>query len=77
MSTSPLLLFVYGSLKRVGQPGGYLRIPIRIEPADAASALDSLEAFAYVQHESRLAVPGAHLGPLSEYTQEHARALRW
>jgi hypothetical protein len=36
-----------------------------------------LEAFVYVQDESRLAGAGPHVGPLAEYTHEHAERLSW
>lgn len=62
------------ALERVGQPGGYARIGIAVEPLDGGAPL---QAQVYVQDPARLAAGGAHLGPLAEYTAEHARSLRW
>lgn len=64
-------------LERVGEPGGYDRITIEVEPSDGTQA-GALSVFVYVQHESRIAnVVGPHIGPLAEYTHEHAKSLRW
>ena len=64
------------ALERVGEPGGYARSLITLERVDV-SPVHSLQAFVYTQHESQLQRPGPHLGPLAEYTQEHAQRLRW
>jgi gamma-glutamylaminecyclotransferase len=64
------------ALERVGQPGGYARSLIALERVDVAPT-QSLQAFVYTQHESQLQRPGQHLGPLAEYTQEHAKRLHW
>lgn len=63
-------------LERVGQPGGYDRVTIDVELDDGSSS-EPMSAFVYVQSVSRLSGAGAHLGPLAEYTAEHARTLRW
>jgi gamma-glutamylaminecyclotransferase len=63
-------------LERVGKPGGYDRVAIEVEP-DEGSPSEPLSVFVYVQHESRLAGAGTHLGPFAEYTYEHAKTLRW
>jgi gamma-glutamylaminecyclotransferase len=63
-------------LERVGEPGGYDRVTIEVEPCDDPRA-GPLSVFVYVQHESRLASGGPHIGPLAEYTHEHAKSLRW
>lgn len=64
------------ALERVGQPGGYDRVTIDIELDDGGTS-EPIAAFVYVQSGSRLAGAGPHLGPLAEYTDEHARTLRW
>lgn len=78
-------------LERVGEPGGYARHTIEVEPVDAAAATAAavlgdgaaeagrpvITAFVYMQSESRLANSGQHIGPIAEYTPEHARSLRW
>jgi gamma-glutamylaminecyclotransferase len=71
------------ALERVGEPGGYDRLTIDVEPADAAArgaagpAAAPVAAFVYMQHEARLRPGGRHVGPVAEYTLEHAKALRW
>jgi gamma-glutamylaminecyclotransferase len=64
------------SLEKVGEPGGYRRITIEVEPVELNPGR-SHDAFAYVQHESRLAGSAAHVGPMAEYTHEHAKSLHW
>ncbi len=63
-------------LERVDEPGGYRRIEIQVtalnDPAQSRHA-----AFVYVQDAALLAQPGEHLGPIAEYTLEHAQRLRW
>ena len=61
--------------ERVGEPGGYQRLTLDVEPADGGAA--ALPAFFYAQPPSRLAGAGPHVGPIAEYTHEHARQLRW
>lgn len=64
------------ALERVGEPGGYARLIIALERVDV-TPVQRLQAFVYAQDESQLQRPGPHTGPLGEYTQEHARRLRW
>lgn len=64
-------------LERVGEPGGYRRAVIEVEPIGAGLGAQRVDAFVYVQDESLLTATGRHIGPLAEYTQEHAKALRW
>lgn len=63
--------------ERVGEPEGYMRTVIQVELVEPGRDPVPLDAFVYVRHGSLLAAPGAHIGPISEYTQEHAKALRW
>jgi gamma-glutamylaminecyclotransferase len=63
-------------LERVGEPGGYVRSLVTLERVDV-NPVQSLQAFVYTQQASQLERPGPHLGPLAEYTQEHAQRLRW
>lgn len=65
------------ALERVGEPGGYERIAIDVERADGPDAAAPMRAFVYVQDPALLAAPGAHEGPIAEYTPEQARTLRW
>ena len=64
------------TLERVGEPDGYRRITLEVEQAEM-SAENHQTAFVYVQHESRLAGSAAHVGPIAEYTHEHAKSLHW
>ena len=73
---SPAELAAMDALERVGQPGGYARSLIELERVDL-DAVQRLQAFVYTQDESQLQRPGPHVGPLAEYTPEHAKALRW
>jgi gamma-glutamylaminecyclotransferase len=63
--------------ERVGEAGGYRRVTIALRPDEAGQPSDELHAQVYVQEPEVLAEPGDHLGPLAEYTPEHARHLRW
>ena len=58
-------------LERVGEPDGYQRVTIMVE-SDGASQ----EAFAYLKPAQQLTPGMRRLGPLSEYTREHARLYR-
>lgn len=73
---SPLELAEMDALERVGEPGGYARGAIEVRPAQQPQA-PVVRAFAYFQSPARLAGPGPHVGPLAEYTAEHAARLAW
>lgn len=68
-------------LERVGEPGGYRRVELAVRAAvqsDAqAAGAPVIRAQAYVQDRARLARGGPHVGPIAEYTPEHARRLSW
>ncbi len=73
-------------LEKVGEPGGYERVTIEVErdgngdgdgDGNGCGPVGPWPAFVYVQHESRLAGTGPHIGPIEEYTHEHAKNLRW
>lgn len=72
---TPAELAEMDALERVGQPGGYSRIALQVV-ADAAGSAP-FEAFAYAQDPALLQGTGPHVGPIAEYTQDHARHLRW
>ena len=68
--------------ERVGEPGGYARLQLEVEPAgDPAAGAPSpgaaVQAWAYMQSAARLAGDAVHIGPIAEYTMEHARTLAW
>ena len=73
---TPTALAAMDALERVGQPGGYKRIEIAVVPVDAIGDA-RVDAFVYVRDPEVLSEPGPHLGPLAEYTLEHAKSLRW
>lgn len=64
------------ALERVGEPGGYRRELIEVQAMDAAAPA-AIAAYVYLQAQAMLDAPGTHLGPLSLYTLDHARSLRW
>lgn len=64
------------ALERVGEPGGYRRIEIAVRAQDDGRQ-EPVNAYVYVQDPALLTLPGQHIGPIAEYTQEHAKRLRW
>lgn len=64
------------ALERLGEPGGYARVAIELLRTDVLPA-QKLQAQVYVQDAAQLQRPGTHVGPLAEYTLEHAKRLRW
>jgi gamma-glutamylaminecyclotransferase len=58
-------------LERVGEPDGYRRVPIWLEGGGT-----SIEAFAYLKFAPHLVRSEARLGPIDEYTMDHARLYR-
>jgi gamma-glutamylaminecyclotransferase len=77
---TPEALAATDALERVGEEGGYRRIEIEVEvvPAGAdAAGSPRLAAFVYVQDPRFLDRPGEHVGPIDEYTLDHAQSLRW
>jgi len=73
---SPVELTAMDELERVGVPGGYARVELEVQNLGVPSQAP-IKAFAYVQDPELLNQPGEHVGPLSEYTSEHAKRLRW
>ena len=71
---SPVQLEAMDRLERVGEPQGYRRVCIEVQHVDDGRIL---EADVYVQQAWRLEPSNALIGPLDEYTLEHARHLRW
>lgn len=61
-------------LERVHDADGYRRVRILVEPEDGGLGI---ETFVYVQHSARLQQAQSIIGPLAEYTAEHARHLHW
>jgi len=75
----PEALDAMDALERVGEAGGYRRIEIDVVLAATADdpGAPPLAAFVYVQDPVFLDRPGEHVGPIDEYTLEHAQSLRW
>ena len=63
-------------LERLGAPGGYERVAIEVH-STAATDSETLTVFAYVKTESQVPAGIPRIGPLAEYTQEHARHFKW
>src|SRR5688572_7545808 len=58
-------------LERVGHPDGYRRAAIRVEGSGGV-----VEVFAYLTFAPHLVRTEARLGPIEEYTLDHARLYR-
>ena len=63
-------------LERVREPDGYRRVTIPVESAGGESAPHAIEAFAYLKQARHFVPSDARLGPLREYTLEHAALYR-
>lgn len=64
------------TLERLGEPAGYLRVDIEIERFDDGRS-DVFTAQGYVKSPDRIATETRRIGPLIEYTPEHALRFRW
>jgi len=63
-------------LERVGEPDGYRRVRVEVAVAGQAGSAP-LEVFAYLKEPAEFtAVAGDAIGPLAEYTHEHAVLYR-
>jgi gamma-glutamylaminecyclotransferase len=62
--------------ERVGRPGGYRRELVHVVSM-SRDASPARTAFVYVQDPALLADAGSHVGPLAEYSIEHAGRLHW
>ena len=63
-------------LERMGEPGGYQRVAISLERTDRATP-EAISAMVYVKLPVDVPEDTARVGPLAEYTAEHARHFRW
>jgi mannose-6-phosphate isomerase-like protein (cupin superfamily) len=61
-------------LEGVGRPDGYVRSRLAVERIDATSR--TVDAWAYLKPPSQLTAELARVGPLAEYTREHASRYR-
>ncbi|NML45253.1 gamma-glutamylcyclotransferase [Ramlibacter sp. G-1-2-2] len=60
-------------LERVSAPDGYRRVALEVQPAAGGAALT---VQAYLKPPEQFAQAEARLGPLAEYTLEHAALYR-
>jgi gamma-glutamylaminecyclotransferase len=58
-------------LERINEPDGYRRLSISVVARDSSSGVSSL-VFAYLKPPEQLSLSSVRLGPLAEYTLEHA-----
>ena len=66
------------ALERIGEPGGYLRVPIElVAHGDGVDATDVLVADVYVRPPEHLQGVAERIGPLAEYTLAHQARFRW
>ena len=63
------------TLERITAPDGYRRVVLALESVPAHSS-QRLQAFAYVKPAEHFTPSLAHLGPIREYTLEHAALYR-
>ncbi|MBC5763895.1 gamma-glutamylcyclotransferase family protein [Ramlibacter albus] len=63
------------ALERVNEPDGYRRVLIGIRRRDAVSEVR--QAFAYMKPAEQLDPMQVQVGPLAEYTMEHAALYRY
>ena len=63
------------ALERVDEPDGYDRIQIRVSQL-SANHEPELIAYAYLKHPRNMASAEIMVGPLAEYTHEHATLYR-
>ena len=70
-----LALKAMDALERTNAPDGYRRMAIDVERADHG-AMQPLAAYAYLKDVSSLTADLHRIGPLAEYTLEHAALYR-
>lgn len=63
------------ALERVNELDGYRRLPVSVVSQVAAWGADSV-VFAYLKPPEQFSLSSARLGPLPEYTLEHAALYR-
>lgn len=68
-------LRIMDMLERVDEPDGYKRRKLHVVPAEVPDG-PALEVFAYLKEPGQLAGATVRLGPLAEYTLEHAALYR-
>lgn len=69
-------LAVMDRLERLGEPTGYARVAIEVEAIDAQPPT-VLSTFVYAKSPDQVALEARRVGPLVEYTSEHAARFNW
>jgi len=72
----PQGMVITDKLERFGEPSGYKRVEIELERTDVASA-SMVKVLIYVRLPSEVPPDTPRIGPLPEYTMEHARSFVW
>lgn len=68
------VLAAMDALERIAEPDGYRRVLVDVQSDAADAAL--LQVFAYLKPAPQLVLGEVRLGPLAEYTLEHAALYR-
>lgn len=63
-------------LERLGESDGYLRQSVEVEAVGPQKS-EVVSAYAYMKRPEQLPPQAPRVGPLAEYTMEHARHLHW
>ncbi len=63
-------------LERLGESNGYLRVTLEIE-STSPDVADVLSAQVYVKSTEQAATESQRIGPIDEYTQDHAMHFKW
>lgn len=69
------MLVTMDRLERIGEPGGYQRITIALDRTD--SPTPPIFALVYVKSPEDVPEGTPRIGPLVEYTPEHASRFKW
>ena len=69
-------LAVMDRLERLGEPNGYQRITIEVEAIDAHSP-ETFTVQVYAKSPEQVAAEAQRIGPLVEFTSEHAARFSW
>lgn len=62
-------------LERITEPDGYRRVEMKVEALEGTQGM-TLRVHAYIRPQGQLAAADVRLGPLKEYTLEHAALYR-
>ena len=71
-----LTLRAMDDLEQIHEPDGYRRVEIEVEEELTSGQNQGIKVFAYLKPAEHLTVDLPRVGPLSEYTAEHAELYR-